>query len=171
MTLEPWTGPRVQARMSEAMGTLRLIGASGGPSTKVTSWPDIVRKAVEAYGYTAAVGVRPQAAPRDIARMEEVERWISRYLTVRACTDAGLVPDTGWILTCRALGWTYARVGRQRKEQWRITHGRDAGQPRLPGGNSRPSLVAIERRGLGHLATRLNIAGVPVDPETLGHDR
>ena len=165
--VEPWTGARVQARMTEAMATLRAVGAPHGPSQRCTSWPDIVRSANEAYGYTDAVGVRPRASPRDIARLEEVERWITKWLTVPACEAARLVPDTGWVLTCRALSWTYARIGRARKHQWTITHGKDAGRPRLPGGNSRPSLVAIERRGLGYVATKLNLAGVPVDPDTM----
>jgi len=164
---EPWTGPRVQARMAEAMRTLRMVGTAGGPSRRITSWPDVVHSASEAYGWTADEGVAPKASARDIKRLDEVERWITRWLKRDACERAKLVPDTGRILTCRAMGWTYARIGRQRKQEWLALHGRGEDRPRLPGGNSRPSLVAIERRGLGYLATQLNLASVPVDSDTL----
>lgn len=168
-TLVPWTGALVQARMSEAMGTLRaLVGSNGGPSRKTTSWPDIVRNRGQDYGDDTPRMSRPTATPEDVGRLEQVEEWVRLWLTKDACARGRLVDDTGWVLTCRALGWTYARIGRARKETWRLTHGKDAGAPRLPGGNSRPSLVAIERKGLSYVATQLNLRGVPVDAETLG---
>jgi hypothetical protein len=150
--------------MSEAMGTLRLLRGKLGPTQRVTSWPDVIHEASEAYGYTPARGTRPLASPRDIARLEEVERWITRWLTYAACEAVGLVPDTGYVVTCRGMGWTYARIGRARKEQWHS-------ERRLPGGNSRTSIQQIEQRGLRHVATQLNFSGVPVDPETLSDRR
>jgi hypothetical protein len=165
---EPWNTSRVLARMSEAMGVLRLVGSSMGPSRQVTWWPDLVRSSRNGdYGDERPSIIAPKASPRDVARMEEVEAWISKWLSVRACERIPLPPDTGWVVTCRAMGWPYARIGKRRKELWGITHGRDATRPRLPGGNSRPALASLERRGLLHLATQLNNSGIPVDPDTL----
>lgn len=162
-----WTGDRVLARISEAMATLRLLGGAVGPTRSVTSWPDVVHSAEEAYGYTAVTGRRPHASPHDIARLEQVERWLTRHLTRDRCEAAGFVPDAGYVVTCRGMGWTYGRIAHARKAKW----GAIQGHRRPPGGNSRPSIAAIERKALRHLATMLNNQGVPVDPETLGERR
>lgn len=160
-----WTSAHVQARMAEAMGTARALITTVGPGTRTTSWPDIIRSRSADYADDTP-RMRPAApSPHDLARLEEVERWVSKWLSRAACTAAGMVDDTGWVLTCRSLGWTYARIGRARKEAWAIAHARDIGRPRLPGGNSRPSLVTIERKGLSYLATQLNLSGKPLDPE------
>jgi hypothetical protein len=68
----------VAARVRECWDTLRRVPAHGVPGHK-SQWPEIVRDAEEAYGYTAAVVRLPPASPRAIDRMHETFGWF-RYL-------------------------------------------------------------------------------------------
>lgn len=73
-----WTGAEVSVRLYEAVNTLqRLPMPRGGmPAVSRSGHPDVVRDAVEAYGYELA-RTRPAApSPRAIERMEEALGWL-----------------------------------------------------------------------------------------------
>jgi hypothetical protein len=73
--LEPWTDDEVAARLREAGDTVRRLPKPRGPAAYGSGWPDVVRDAREAYGYTEG-SIRPAApTPRAIDRMMEVFTW------------------------------------------------------------------------------------------------
>jgi hypothetical protein len=167
----PWTADTLRIRLQEAQTTLRRIAVSGrSPSLTVTWWPDIVRDHNEAYGYTPETSPRLQANAQQIERMEEVLTWITRWLTVEGCRRAGLVEDAGWIVMARAAGRSWERIGRERKVRYGVTEihvVRGGPSKRVPGGNSRPSLMLIEQRTLNYVASELNRTNIEVDRATL----
>lgn len=76
---EPWTQDEVVRRLREAGDTVRRLPKPRGPIGFGSGWPDVVRDAREAYGYTEG-RLRPAApTPRAIDRMEEVFTWF-QYL-------------------------------------------------------------------------------------------
>lgn len=166
---DPWTTDRLRARLSEAARTMRIVQTSSGPSNSVTWWPDTVASVMEAYGYHPETVPKMRADPDQIGRMDEAQRWIAGYLTIDACTAAGLVPDGGFVVAGRAQDWSWERIGRARKVRYGAVGDtlRMGPATRLPGGNSRKSLMLIERRTLAWLATQLNRLNVEVDRRTL----
>ena len=163
---QPWTGERVRSRMQEAATTLRRIDTTPGPSKSVTWWPDFVCSKHEAYGYGDASVPTAQATPEQIKRMEEVLGWIARWLTTAECEANGLVEDGGWLAMARASGWSWERIGRARKVRFGVPMDQPLGlgpSRRVPGGNSRKSLMLIEKATLAFTATQLNRIDLPLD--------
>lgn len=157
---DAWTSQRVKIRLRAGLTTLRRVDVGGFTTAMRTWWPDIIRDPREGYGYTEAPPPRIQANPGEISRMDEVMRWTAKWMTTQACTAAGMVPDAGWVTMSRARGWSWEQIGRARKTRYGQEHG-------LPGGNSRKSLMQIERKMLAWIATLLNNNGVSVDRATL----
>lgn len=79
MRTEPWTQAEVSARLREAGDTVRRLPKPRGPSGYGSGWPDVVRDAREAYGYTEGKIRPPAPTPRAIDRMDEVFTWF-QYL-------------------------------------------------------------------------------------------
>jgi hypothetical protein len=68
--------------------------------------------------------------------------------------------DSHDIVWARAIGWSWARIGRTRHETW---HGK--GQ-RPPKGNSKFLLEQLEHKALRFLANEVNLAGIPLREAT-----
>lgn len=68
----------VKARLREAAATLRRMKHERWdyPPERLAWWPDVVRRAADAYGYYDAKGVRVPPEPGAIDRMEEVLGWL-----------------------------------------------------------------------------------------------
>lgn len=82
MRTEPWTVDEVVNRLREAGDTVRRLPKPRGPAAYGSGWPDVVRDAREAYGYTEG-RIRPAApTPRSIDRLDEVFGWFT-YLEDR----------------------------------------------------------------------------------------
>lgn len=75
MRTERWTHEEVQMRIREAGDTVRRLPKPRGPNGYGSGWPDVVRDAREAYGYTEGRIRPPAPSPRAIDRMEEVFTW------------------------------------------------------------------------------------------------
>lgn len=164
-----WQPHHVRIRLSEAMAIQRRIVARLGPNVPRSAWPAMLRTRAEIEEVEAdapdlgATTVVPTRA--ELGLLERVEVWLSAYLSRPACEAAGLVPDTGYVVGARAIGYSYAKIGRHRKTRAGFPVNALPRDIRLPGGNSRPALVAIETKGLAHVAARLNKAGVSLDPD------
>ena len=165
----PWTADRVRNRLSEAARTNRITAvAARAPSERTTWWPDVVHTRQEAYGYQPETAPRIMADPDQIARMDECHGWIARWLTVAGCEACGLIPDAGWLTMARASGWSWERIGRERKVRYGVVGSQPSGPSRrIPGGNSRKSLMQIERSTLIYVASQLNRVDVAVDSVAL----
>ena len=103
----------VEARWIEAGTALMALDVRGTrPAGYVSGWPDIVREAVEAYGY-GQEQVRPQPpSARQITLMDEVFAWINfiprdRYVLRRIVLVRALCNP----LTGRQL-YSWRRIGR-----------------------------------------------------------
>jgi len=92
-----WTRETVAERLREAWDTLRRVPAHGVPGFK-SSWPDFVRDAADAYGYTAATVRLSPASPAAIDRMHETFSWF-RFLD----GDAGLAKAV-WLTAGCGMG-------------------------------------------------------------------
>ena len=68
----------VKARLREAAATLGRMRVERWdyPSQSMAWWPDAVRSAFDAYGYTPTRELRAAPDPGAIDRMEEVLRWL-----------------------------------------------------------------------------------------------
>lgn len=121
--LEPWTEQEIALRLREAGDTVRRLPKPKGPAGYGSGWPEVVRDARDAYGYTPG-SVRPAApSPTAIDRMDEVFTWF-RFLEGRPdeCRAFWLAvgcghsfPQTGRILgvsktTVRARVWAAMRL-------------------------------------------------------------
>lgn len=153
----PWNAERLAARFVEAAIALKTASVGRNhPLEKWTTWPAVpVHKTEEAYGYTEVQQRPPRASPAAISRMDEMLALSAHHLSADRCAKAGLPPDAQVVVWLRASNTSFARIGLLRRERW---HGI---VKRPPGGNSRPSLVAIEIKTLRHLANELNLALVP----------
>lgn len=67
----------VKKRLREAAETIRRIPKVMGPQGYGNSWPDIVRQAVEAYGYQDAWSKRPPPQNDEIDRAWEAVEWLN----------------------------------------------------------------------------------------------
>ena len=94
----PWNETRVEERINEAVDTLKRVPA---PSMRrqLTSWPDYIHDAHEAYGYTGFRPSRTPAAPDAITRLDETLGWL-RWLPREA----------QHILWSRASGLSWRRI-------------------------------------------------------------
>jgi hypothetical protein len=86
----------IVARTREAYDTLRRLPGGIGPAQLKAAWPEPVRNAIEAYGYTSDKPRLPPPRPSAIDRMDEVFTWFN-FLTNREetraywlCAGAGL---------------------------------------------------------------------------------
>lgn len=106
-----YTPKDIEDRFEEAAATLRRL-----PDTRVpgyfSTWPPIIRAAVEAYGYDPARMPRIAPSPQAISRMEETFTWLT-----------WLEPDDARIVWLRAEGVRWKpicwRVGLSRAVAWR----------------------------------------------------
>lgn len=160
MTLpSSWTTDLVMERLTEAATTLRHTRSSDrGPRVVLTACYAVPADPATAYGYTAVRGTRTVPDPAAVTRLDQCIGWMSRWLSREACERARLAPDAGYIVWSRAAGVPRSRIAMERKRTW------GAGALRIPGGNSKPSLIAIENAALDHLARALSRSGVPVVP-------
>lgn len=76
---EPWTQEEIVQRLREAGDTVRRLPKPRGPAGYGSGWPDVVRDAREAYGYTEGRLKPAPPTPRAIDRTEEVFTWF-RFL-------------------------------------------------------------------------------------------
>jgi hypothetical protein len=97
---EPWTETGVEDRIVEAVDTLARVPA---PTMRrhLTSWPDYVHDAHEAYGYGGSRPPRCAAAPDAITRLDETLDWL-RWLP----------RDAQHILWSRANGLSWRKIAR-----------------------------------------------------------
>lgn len=74
---EIWTAELVRAWIAEAMATLRILAITSRdrPADMRAVYPDVVREAVEAYGWGDAV-VRRLPTAAEIARLDVVLPWL-----------------------------------------------------------------------------------------------
>ncbi len=93
-----WTVATIEARIVEAVDTLKRVPA---PDTQraVTRWPEFIRAANEAYGYTPMRVRRAPAAPDAITRLDETLEWL-RWLP----------PAAQRIAWSRASGLSWRRI-------------------------------------------------------------
>jgi hypothetical protein len=63
--------------MERAIKTLRALPEPDRPRTLSGAWPDIVRDAIDAYGYTQASMPRFRPSPHDVSVMLDVLNWIT----------------------------------------------------------------------------------------------
>lgn len=73
-----WTADEVKYQLKEAADTLKAMRLSGRdfPSVKQTYWPDVVRDAMDCYGYDAATLRRPIPDAEKIDRMDRALPWL-----------------------------------------------------------------------------------------------
>lgn len=70
-----WTLERVEARLVEAVDTLKRLPAPR-IQARTTRWPDFVRDSREAYGWTTARLRLAPASPDAIGRLDETLDWL-----------------------------------------------------------------------------------------------
>lgn len=169
-----WQAHHVQIRLVEAMAVQRRVVARLGPSVPRSSWPSIVRslREIEEADQDVPKGSTPPTTMvlptrAELAHMERAENWMRRFLSVDACTEARMPPDTGWVVGMRAMGWGWDKIGRTRKRRHGFKVNAHAAAVRLPGGNSRPALSRIEADGLAHIADCLQRENIPVDVDLM----
>lgn len=94
-----WTPEGVEGRLVEAADTLRRL-----PETRVQGrlavWPEIVRKAWEAYGRADGPTPLGPPSPRAIDRMDETLEWLG-----------WLEPDDARLVWARLEGWPWQGIG------------------------------------------------------------
>lgn len=152
---DTWTGDLVAERLSQAASTLARSRAVGvGPSGMRAAWPSVIHDRNEAYGYTAAVAPRIEPSAAELSALDRVLAWVSSYLTEKACQQARLPPDAGWVAWERARGMTLARISTMRARQHKGT--------RPPGGNSREAVRQIADGACDHVAACLRRDRVPL---------
>jgi hypothetical protein len=171
---DAWTAELVRERLREAFAILRRSAAvAHGPSERTTYWPDAPNSVQEAYGYTEIDEEEAEAIARmagrpsrdELSRMEEVLGWIAIWTTHAACAAAGLPKDAGWIALKRAEGWPWPRIQKHRRHTWGIPAGGLSRSGRhIHGGNSRDSLLKIEKQAYEYLARNLISVGVLARP-------
>ncbi len=93
-----WTVATIEARIVEAVDTLKRVPAPD-IQRAVTRWPEFVRAANEAYGYTPMRVRRSPAAPDAITRLDETLEWL-RWLP----------PAAQRIAWSRASGLSWRRI-------------------------------------------------------------
>lgn len=73
-----WTAEEVFYQLAEAASTIKALRLSSRdfPSNKATYWPDVVRDAMEAYGYDAPKFSRETPSAEAITRMDRALRWL-----------------------------------------------------------------------------------------------
>lgn len=78
MTFQCWSSDEVEYRLNEAARTLRhmKLGGHAIPSTQVTYWPEVVRSAVEAYGWEEEKPKRGRPSAQAIDRMDQAIGWL-----------------------------------------------------------------------------------------------
>jgi hypothetical protein len=105
------TPSEVESRFEEAASTLRRLPDRRVPGY-FSTWPPIVRDAIEAYGYDPARAPRIAPSPQAISRMEETFTWL-----------AWLDGDDARIVWLRAEGVRWKpicwRMGISRATAWR----------------------------------------------------
>jgi hypothetical protein len=99
VTFEDWTYEQVRDRITEAAETLLASPKALGPRMALGSMSDVVRDAMEGYGYSG-VSVRRVIPPGAISRMEETWTWINTYLGEEG---RKLVYDYGFIKTRKGM--------------------------------------------------------------------
>lgn len=156
----PRTPDELRDRLADAAATLRRVPAAknSGPAGYRIAWPDYLQDRNEAYGYSAARGGRTHATAAEIARLDEVLVWISRWWSEAEMGRAGLPADAGQVAWLHGgAGWKWPRVAKRREVAW-------GGGRSAPGGNSAPSLRLIEERALAHMLRRLGGGAAVVEP-------
>ena len=125
---EVWTEAEVADRLAEAADTLRRLPAALRPA-HLTSWPDIVHRQEEAYGWHSATPRLAAPSPAAISRLDHVLDWLIAFEAAHARE--------------RQVLW-----GRARGVPWR----------RLSQalGASRPTLAAWHAKGLARIVGWLN---------------
>ncbi len=112
-----WPYEMVEARLIEAMGVARRVpDRERGWMTLRAYWPDIVRERClgdyDAYGYLGnSSDIAPARIPlnrAELARMQEAEGWLGRFLDEDA--RRLVVLAAGWMVSGRRVSWT--RIGR-----------------------------------------------------------
>ncbi len=93
-----WTVATIEARIAEAVDTLKRVPAPDIQRT-VTRWPEFVRDANEAYGYSPMRVRRAPAAADAITRLDETLDWL-RWLP----------PVAQRIAWSRASGLSWRRI-------------------------------------------------------------
>lgn len=160
----PETLDELRERLADTWQTLRILPTSRGsraPAEHGVAWPGVVREAVEAYGYNQVAGSRLQASLAQIGRMDEVVAWIAVHWAASSMVRAGLAPDAGQVAWLRAgAGWSWGRIAARRRAAW----GDQGGVSGIPGGNTPPSLRAMERAALTHMLAALR-PGLPAAVE------
>lgn len=164
-----WTPEAVRDRIAEAGLALKTAAVGRSAPLEVwTKWPAaVVHDHAEAYGYGEAKARPHRSSPAAISRMDETLAWISQWLSRAQCARYGLADDAQAIIWARAVGRSWAWIGRARHDEWHA-QGR-----RPPRGNSRPVLQEIEAKALRFLANECNLARVEFREakELPDHDR
>jgi len=96
----PWSETRVENRIIEAVDTLARVPAPT-MRRRLTSWPDYVHDAHEAYGCAGYRPPRSPVAPEAITRLDQTLDWL-RWLP----------RDAQHILWSRANGLSWRKIAR-----------------------------------------------------------
>lgn len=104
VTAPRWSHPEVVKRLRECGDTVRRLPPPRGPQGEQGFWPDVIRDASEAYGYTGATVRLPAPSPRAIDRMNECFTWFN-FLADRPDEMKAM-----W-LAC-GKGYKFSQVGR-----------------------------------------------------------
>jgi len=103
---EPWTPAIVRARLEEALGRggvlHRLEMRGTRPAPVMSSQLQVVRSAVEAYGYDASINVRVLPTADEIDRTTQVLEWL-----------LWLATPARQLVAARAMGVKWRRLERQ----------------------------------------------------------
>lgn len=152
----PRTMAELRRRLEDSALTLARLPlgrSSHAPAGFRVAWPDYARDAKESYGYHRAGVGRVVASASEIGRMEEALGWMGRWWSNDSLHASGLPRDAGIVAFERcALHLPWPKIKAGRLARW-------TGMPAIPGGNSTPSLRALERRALEVLL--LGLGGDP----------
>lgn len=171
-----WTPGMVAGRLAETARTLAVVETVRGPSTAMSWWPSTIADRRTDYPSDTTRAPRSRATPEQITRMDETLALMTELLSeqaIQAWNDRPgaatksqgrivLVPDAAWLLMHRAIGWSWEKIGRSRNIRWNVRHTERGPNRHCPGGNSRKSLMAIERDALTYLAAMMVLRDVAV---------
>ena len=109
-----WTKETVEARMEEAVRTLRALHVTGlKPKGYGSNWPDVLLDPNEAYGRDDTKVSRGPPTPEAITKMDESLMWLHWLEPDQARLVWMIAEDVPRKLIC-------ARVGMSRDKAWRV---------------------------------------------------
>lgn len=160
-----WTVDLVEKRLAEAAGVLRRSTAPDARFRRGarSAMPAYVQETQTSYGYTAVETGVIRPSPAELARLDQVQDWLTRF-AAPAVVPRGLPPDLAKVLWAKASGIAVSKIIAARWLRYGVAPAqrKKGGKSPVPSGNSRTAVHAIYQRGLAHLCDSLNSHDVPV---------